>query len=53
MTTDPVAIAIGISKEHDLFRHRLSVATRIVPAARRNKGGIVGAAMVSRQGAST
>ncbi|MDT8304878.1 MAG: ROK family protein [Anaerolineae bacterium] len=40
----------GISKEHDQFIPRLTVATRVVPARLRNQAGIIGAAIAAAEG---
>ncbi len=42
-----VIIGGGISKQHDKFLPRLTVKSRVIPAALRNRAGIIGAAMAT------
>ncbi len=45
-----VIIGGGISKKHDRFLPRLTVDYKVVPAALRNRAGIIGAAMAVAEG---
>lgn len=45
-----IIIGGGISKYHDDFIPRLTVNTRIIPAALRNRAGIIGAAVAAKNG---
>jgi polyphosphate glucokinase len=47
---DLVIVGGGVSKKHDKFLPRLTLETKVVPAQMRNEAGIVGAALVARQG---
>ena len=45
-----IIIGGGVSKKHEKFIPRLSVATEVVPAQLRNEAGIVGAAVAAPRG---
>lgn len=45
-----IIIGGGISKKHDKFIPRLTVKARVIPAALRNRAGIIGAAVAARDG---
>lgn len=45
-----IIIGGGISKKHEKFIPRLTIKTRVIPAALRNRAGIIGAAIAARDG---
>lgn len=45
-----IIIGGGISKDHERFIPRLTVNTRVIPAALRNRAGIIGAATAALEG---
>ena len=45
-----IIIGGGISKDHEKFIPRLTTETRIIPAALRNRAGIIGAATAAMEG---
>lgn len=45
-----IVIGGGISKKHEKFIPRLTVKARVIPAALRNRAGIIGAAVAARDG---
>lgn len=45
-----IIIGGGISKKHEKFIPRLTVRARVIPAALRNRAGIIGAAIAARDG---
>ena len=45
-----IIIGGGISKKHEQFLPLLKVGARVIPAALRNRAGIIGAAVASREG---
>ncbi|HZD11346.1 MAG TPA: ROK family protein [Candidatus Binatia bacterium] len=47
-----IIIGGGISKKQDQFIPRLTVGTRVIPAALRNRAGIIGAAIAAMNGAA-